>query len=174
MKAKIISLFMMCALSCAANAQQDVEKGFFAEVDAGYSNLYNEKFAVISPSVGYQFNKRFLAGMRVGFETRRYGYTVYTPFVRYNYLPMARCKLFAEAQANIAQREVEGGQASYSEIGLALGASLSLSRHIKMVGRYLFIGYSERDARKAPYMGNGDFLLDANVTRLQLGLQVIF
>ena len=174
MKAKIISLFLMCLLSCAASAQQDVEKGIFAEVDAGYSNLYNDKFAVISPSVGYQFNKRFLAGMRVGFETRRYGYTVFTPFVRYNYLSMARCKLFAEGQANIAQRDVDGGEGGYGEIGLALGASLSLSRHIKMVGRYLFVGYSGRDARKAPYMGNGDFLLDANMTRLRLGLQVIF
>ena len=41
-------------------------------------------------------------------------------------------------------------------------------------GRYLFVGYSSRNERERAYVGEQDFLLDANVARLQIGLQVLF
>lgn len=175
MKKRVATCLLACLLPFVAHAQQNAQKGFFAELTAAYSNIgYHNNFAVISPSVGYQFNDRWLAGMRVGFETRDYAYVICTPFVRFNYLSKPKWALFTEAQANIANRDIDGSQSGYSEIGLSLGASYTLSRHVKLVGRYLFIGYSEREERKNAYAGNGDFLLDANVGRLQLGVQVLF
>ncbi|VFB12896.1 Uncharacterised protein [Bacteroides heparinolyticus] len=174
MKNKIVLLLLATLFSFASHAQRNMQKGLFVELTAGYSNLDDEHFTVISPSIGYQFNKHWLAGMRIGFETRNHAFTIYTPYVRYNYLSMSKWELFAEAQTNIATREIEGGQGGYGEIGIGLGASYTLTRNIKVIGRYLFIGYSSRDARKQVYAGNGDFLLDANITRLQLGAQVRF
>lgn len=175
MKKRITTCLLACLLSFVAYAQPHAQKGFFAELTAAYSNIgYHNNFAVISPSVGYQFNDRWLAGMRVGFETRDHAYIIYTPFARFNYLSKPKWVLFTEAQINIANRNMDGAQAGYSEIGLGLGASYTLSRHVKIVGRYLFVGYSEREERKNAYAGNKDFLLDANVGRLQLGVQVLF
>lgn len=174
MKNKIVLLLLTTLFSFAAHAQRNTQKGLFVELTAGYSNLDNEHFTVISPNIGYQFNRHWLAGMRIGFETRNHAFAIYTPYVRYNYLLMPKWELFAEALTTLAIRNIDGGQSGYGEIGIGLGASYTLTRNVKAIGRYLFIGYSSRDARKQVYAGNGHFLLDANITRLQLGVQVRF
>lgn len=114
------------------------------------------------------------AGFRMTFETRRYDFKIYTPFVRFNYLSRPRWALFAEAQGNIGSRDVDGAQCRYYEAGIGLGGTFSITPHLKLVGRYLFMGYSSRHERESAYAGDHDFLLDANVARLQIGLQYLF
>lgn len=65
---------------------------------------------------------------------------------------------------------------SYASIspGIGLGGSFSITPCLKLTGRYLFVGYSSRNERERAYVGEQDFLLDANVARLQIGLQVLF
>lgn len=66
------------------------------------------------------------------------------------------------------------GHAGYYEAGIGLGGSFSITPCLKLTGRYLFVGYSSRNERERAYVGDQDFLLDANVARLQIGLQVLF
>lgn len=167
-------------LTVRINAKEwkENDRGFLVELTAGYANATSytpsERYANISPGIGYQFNKRWAAGFRMTFETRRYDFKIYTPFVRFNYLSRPRWTLFAEAQGNIGSRDVDGAQCRYYEAGIGLGGTFSITPHLKLVGRYLFVGYSSRHERERAYAGDHDFLLDANVARLQIGLQYLF
>ncbi len=79
-------------LTVGINAKEwkENDRGFLVELTAGYANATSytpsERYANISPGIGYQFNKRWAAGFRMTFETRRYDFKIYTPFVRFNYL----------------------------------------------------------------------------------------
>lgn len=112
--------------------------------------------------------------MKVGFETSSLPYTIYTPFVRFSFLNMRKLHLFTEGQFNILERDADGGQSGYSELGLSFGATYSLCKHLNLIGHYLFVGYTEEDGKKGAWLGKKDFALDANVRRFQLGLQFIF
>lgn len=165
-------LFLLVALFSAE--AQNKEKGFFVEAGVAYADTRHESFAILSPAVGYQFNSYLAAGAKVSFETRHYPYTIYTPFLRYSFFRKSNLKLFTEAQVNIATRDVDGGQSGYSEAGLTLGATYSIGKHLRLVGHYLFVGYSDNDDKSGARIGGGDFALDANIARFQLGAQVLF
>ena len=134
-------------LTVGINAKEwkENDRGFLVELTAGYANATSytpsERYANISPGIGYQFNKRWAAGFRMTFESRRYDFKIYTPFVRFNYLSRPRWTLFAEAQGNIGSRDVDGAQCRYYEAGVGLGGTFSITPHLKLVGRYLFVGY---------------------------------
>lgn len=172
MKAIFVTTFLLL-VGMAAGAQNK-EQGFFVEAGVSYASTENENFVTIAPAVGYQFNSYLAGGMKVGFETRTYPYTIYTPFFRYSFFRKSRLKLFTEAQFNIATRDVDGGQSSYGEIGLSLGATYSIGKHVRLVGHYLFVGYSGDEDESGARMQKGNFALDANVCRLQLGVQYLF
>lgn len=172
MKAIFVTAFLLLA-GTAAGAQNK-EKGFFVEAGVSYASTENENFVIIAPAAGYQFNSYLAGGVKIGFETRTYPYTIYTPFLRYSFFRKSRLKLFTEAQFNIATRNVDGGQSGYSEIGLSLGATYSIRKHVRLVGRYLFVGYSGDNDESDARMRKGNFALDANVCRLQLGVQYLF
>lgn len=171
MKTTFLAILLLLCLSAEA---QKKEKGFFVEAGVSYAHAENENFAIITPAVGYQFNTYLTAGAKVSFETRNYPYTIYTPFLRYSFFRKSNLKLFTEAQFNIATRDVDGGQSGYSEIGLSLGATYSIRKHVRLVGRYLFVGYSEDNDESGARMRKGNFVLDANVCRLELGAQYLF
>lgn len=174
----IILLALTFTSGIHAKEWKENDRGLLIELTAGYghatSYVPSESYVSISPGIGYQFNKRWAAGFRMTFETRDLPFIISTPFVRYSYLSRPRWALFAEAQGNIAFRNADGGQAGYYEAGIGLGGSFSITPHLKLTGRYLFVGYSSRDERERAYAGERNFLLDANVARLQIGLQVLF
>ncbi|ADV44848.1 hypothetical protein [Bacteroides helcogenes] len=178
MKLKLFLLLWVTTFSLAVQAQCKNDKGFLLELTAGYAHastyIPSETYINISPSLGYQFNIHWMAGFRMTFETRKYDFKIYSPYVRFNYLSRPKWGLFAEAQWNIARRSVDGGQCNYDEVGISFGGNYALTPHIKLIGRYLFIGYSTRREREKAYAGKHDFLLDGNIARLQAGLQLIF
>lgn len=67
-----------------------------------------------------------------------------------------------------------GAQSGYGEIGLSLGVTYSIGKHVRLVGHYLFVGYSGDEDESGARMQKGNFALDANVCRLQLGAQYLF
>lgn len=175
MKKYVIFILFLCIIPlCTIQAQTTKEKGFFIEASAAYGSTHYKEYAIITPTVGYQFNKHWSAGMKVGFETGHLAYTIYTPFVRFNFLNIKRLHLFTEAQFNILDREADGGQSGYSEVGLSFGATYSVCKHLNLIGHYLFVGYSAEDRKEGAWLGKKDFALDANARRFQLGLQYIF
>ncbi len=172
---KLTLLVLICTALLSTAKAQTKEKGFFAEASAAYSNTeFDDHYAIITPAIGYQFSSKWSAGMKMGFEMRTYGYTIYSPFIRFNFLQAGELKLFTEAQANILSRDVEGGQSGYGEAGVSFGAIYPISNRLKLVGHYLFVGVSGEEGREGASVNKGDFTLDANVRRLQFGLQFIF
>lgn len=178
MKSRLILVLGMLLLPFALQAQRENNRGFFLEMTAGYGHEHysipEETYANLSPTVGYQFDEHWAAGFRMTFETRDYAFKIYTPFIRYNYLARPKWALFTEALWNRAKRDIDGGQCEYDEVGISLGGTYALSSHVRLVGRYLFVGYSTRKEREKAYVGKSDFLLDANIARLQAGVQVLF
>lgn len=171
---KLTLLLIGCIALLSSATAQSQEKGLFLEASIAYGSGYAKEFAIITPTIGYQFNHRWSAGMKVGFETGNQSYTIYTPYIRFSFLDINKLKLFTEAQVNIFSREVDGGQGSYSEAGLSFGLTYPIWKRLNLVGHYLFIGYSEKDDKEKAWLGDKNFALDANIQRLQLGIQYLF
>ncbi|WP_455671990.1 hypothetical protein [Phocaeicola sp.] len=112
--------------------------------------------------------------MKISFETGNLPWTTYTPFIRFSFPEINKLKIFTEAQFNICNRDVDGGQSSYEEIGLSFGLSYPISKHLNFIGHYLFVGYSGDNNKEGAWLGKGKFAADANILRAQLGLQYIF
>lgn len=171
---KLILLLILFIASLSTVEAQTIDKGFFIEGNIAYGSSHYKNYAIITPVAGYQFNSKWQAGMKVGFETGSLSYTIYTPFVRYNFVHINKLNLFTEAQFSYMSRDVDGGQNTYSEAGLSFGLNYPISRHLKLVGHYLFVGYSGKNGKEGASLGGGDFILDANSRRLQLGVQFLF
>ncbi|NDV59880.1 hypothetical protein [Bacteroides sp. 519] len=173
MKTQIILVAILAILSVNPIKAQIKEKGFLIEGTVSYADTHNGNYIIITPTIGYQFNKYIIGGFKVGFETRDYPYTMYTPFVRYNYLTISKFQLFIEAQFNIAERDVSGGQSGYSEGGFTFGATYPICKNVKISGQYLFLGWSENNRKEGAWLNKSKFGLDANIQRLHLGIQII-
>ena len=171
----VLFVFVGLLLSICSVQAQDRERGIFVEGVASYASTHFKNYAVLTPAVGYQFNPRWSAGFKVGFDTGDYAYVTYTPFARFNFLSASPFRMFVEGKVNFARRDVDGGQSTYQEAGFSVGALWAVSSHLRIVGQYLFLGWSNDDYKEGAWLGkHSDFALDANVRRFQLGLQVLF
>lgn len=173
MKKSLFFIIVLCSTPLLSLAQSK-EKGLFVEGSIAYSDTHYKHSVFLTPTVGYQFHTRWSAGMKASFETGDLAWQVYTPFIRYAFLQHNNLSLFTEAQWNIWRRNVDGGQSGFSEVGLNFGATYAVSQHFRIIGHYLFLGYSGQDKEGAWLGQNTDFGLDANVQRFQLGVQYIF
>ena len=63
----------------------------------------------------------------------------------------------------------------YDEVGITLGATFSITSHLRVKGEYLFLGWSNEDENRLTSEREKEgFIADGHVRRFQLGLQVIF
>lgn len=105
MKTKLFFFTSLLLLSIATATAQTKEKGFFVEMNGGYGevktafvsstvenpllfHLGYARYAVLTPSIGYQINRHWAAGFKIQLESimedeKR---TTYTPYMRYNFL----------------------------------------------------------------------------------------
>lgn len=142
---KFFPLLLGLALLIPANLQaQSDDKGFFVEGSVSYASDYSGgyngngskrtgDFFIITPTIGYQFNDKWSAGLKVGFSTS-------DDFV--------------------------------------FGISYPFNEHLKLVCQYLHIGYSNEynndRAKHGMNLHSGDWVLDANIKRLSIGLSWTF
>ena len=196
---KFFPLLLGLALLIPANLQaQSNDKGFFVEGSVSYASDYSGgyngngskrtgDFFIITPTIGYQFNDKWSAGFKVGFSTSgnyMFNWNSYTPFVRYNILSFGKTCLFTEAKVSkFDWNEIlDGGRNNdFIEAGFSLGISYPFNEHLKLVCQYLHIGYSNeyRDSNKrcskhGLNLHSGDWVLDANIKRLSIGLNWTF
>ena len=100
MKTKLFFFTSLLHLSIATATAQTKEKGFFVEMNGGYGevktafvsstvenpllfHLGYARYAVLTPSIGYQINRHWAAGFKIQFESimedekKNYLYTLY-------------------------------------------------------------------------------------------------
>ena len=193
---KFFPLLLGLALLIPANLQaQSDDKGFFVEGSVSYASDYSGgyngngskrtgDFFIITPTIGYQFNDKWSAGLKVGFSTSDdfvFDWNCYTPFVRYNFCSLGEANLFTEGKVsgNVFPDPGEGGGSPhYVEAGFSLGISYPFNEHLKLVCQYLHIGYSNEynndRAKHGMNLHSGDWVLDANIKRLSIGLSWTF
>ena len=189
MKTKLFFFTSLLLLSIATATAQTKEKGFFVEMNGGYGevktafvsstvenpllfHLGYARYAVLTPSIGYQINRHWAAGFKIQFESimedeKR---TTYTPYMRYNFLHPVKFNIFMDMQVSairhLGKNDVEGG--------INPGASYALNNHFSILLKYLFIGFNGEDRKSGVMIKSKNFIIDANWRRLQLGLQYIF
>lgn len=197
---KFFPLLLGLALLIPANLQaQSDDKGFFVEGSVSYASDYSGgyngngskrtgDFFIITPTIGYQFNDKWSAGFKVGFSTSgdfMFNWNSYTPFVRYNFCSLGKANLFTEGKVSIfGYHDVIGGDSNFVEAGFSFGISYPLNKHLKIVCQYLHIGYSDEyndvndnakfSAKHGMNLHSGDWVLDANIKRLSIGLSWTF
>lgn len=164
------------------------EKGFFVEMDGAYGRYekysYSQSFMVIGPSLGYKINPRWSVGAKMLFETAGFNYATFGIYSQYYYWNRSRFGAFIDFQASCGWSRTgidtdnsgKGADGVFGEVGFALGASYALSDHFAILLRYPYIGYNsgyfERDYGATAHVG--DFIVDGNWKRLQLGVRYLF
>jgi len=177
-------ILLMAVLLPSSMQAQEKEKGFFMEGSIAYA--YERKFwgptesyLNITPTIGYQFNPKWNLGLKMELQCGResdYKYIGFIPFARYNFCKLGKVSLFTEAKMNLYdkyQTMLEEDD-SYVEAGFSLGAYLPLNRHLKIICQYLHVGYSEQYKKGGAFINSGDWGIDANIKRLNLGLNWTF
>lgn len=180
MKTIITSLLLL--VSCLLASAQTKENGLFVEMNGGYGRIEyyyiktHDGYGFLSPAIGYQFNSRWAAGLRTRFELAADKFKTFGVYGQYSFWQMNRIKLYGEAAATVSRSGIiDGGDNRYSEAGLSVGAAYSLSKHCNILLRYLHIGYSDAEHRNEDFcLGDGKFIVDGNLKRLQIGIQWIF
>ena len=68
MKIRFFFGALVLALLSAISVKAQDERGIFVEGVASYASTHYKNYAVLTPAVGYQFNDRWAAGFKVGFD----------------------------------------------------------------------------------------------------------
>ena len=168
--------------SCLLASAQTKERGLFIELNGGYGQIEkfdntHDGYGFLAPAIGYQFNSRWAAGIKTRFELGAdYNFNTFGAYGQYAFWQKNRIKLFGEAAATLSVcGGLDGGDNSYSEAGLSVGAAYSLGGHCNLLLRYLHIGYSDAYHLNEDFcLGGGKFVVDGNLKRLQVGVQWIF
>ena len=126
---------LVLALLSATSVKAQDERGIFVEGVASYASTHYKNYAVLTPAVGYQFNDRWAAGFKVGFDTGDLAYVTYTPFARFSFLTGSAFRMFVEGKLNFASSDVDGGQCTYQEAGFSLGASYAVCPHLRLMAQ---------------------------------------
>ena len=174
-----ILAFVCLPFVCHAQAK---DKGFFMEMNIGYAHTdyHDDSYMLLSPRIGYQFNDRWAAGVKYIGETDNYlQYHTLGGYAQFCFWQNHRWRAFAEGGVTFGMLTdcPYGGEYDDCEVeaGISLGISYSLSHHLNLMLRYLHIGYSESlRAHGNACWGDHKFILDANISRLQIGVQYIF
>ena len=197
MKQFTLFLFFLVLFLPTNTQAQSKDKGFFVEGNLSYASDFwknykrdggvTDEFFIITPAVGYQINEKWSVGFKVGFSTSgnyMFNWNSYTPFIRYNILSFGKTCLFTEAKVSkFDWNEIlDGGRNNdFIEAGFSLGVSYPFNEHLKLVCQYLHIGYSneyrDRNNRCSKHglnLHSGDWVLDANIKRLSIGLNWTF
>lgn len=159
----------------------------------GANQYHDSEFKVgfmFTPRVGYRFNDRWEAGALFKYEkvadaATYYGFGAYG---EYNYLRFVdnRLRLFVDLQAYYSA----GGRDGYgddlgapedkqpTEVGFVPGIAYRIpGSKVDLKLRYLFIGFNNNDRwykEMGGCVGRGDWILDAGLRRLELGVAVNF
>jgi hypothetical protein len=179
----LIAAWLFC-MPLVSRAQADDGKGMFVELNIGHAHTYYHDddgvYTILSPRLGYQFNDRWSAGIKyIGEINNDLQYHTGGIYAQYNFWQKNRFKTFVEGAftLGVAEEGLDGGNDDGTDLeaGFSFGASYTLSNHFNLLLRYLYVGFSHsvRVHQKACW-GDHNFILDANLSRLQIGVQYIF
>ena len=108
-KRQLLTLLFVLGITLPIQLQAQVkDKGFFVEGSFAYADeeqfyggKHYENYFIIKPAVGYQFNDKWSAGVKISFSTSddfRFNWFSSTPFVRYNFCSLGKANLFTEGK----------------------------------------------------------------------------
>lgn len=192
---KRILLFAMAALfACNAFAQNNSdERGFTAGIMFGLSQTHHDNFinkknhigVIVTPRLGYRFNSSWEAGALFRYEkfSEDLNYYGIGGYGEYSFLHFNNgLRMFVDLQAyhSFPGTDIDGGnEESFTEVGFVPGVAYRIGNSpVDLKLRYLFVGFNHGPRyykSEAPgCLGRGDFILDAALRRLEIGVSVTF
>lgn len=168
------------------------EKGAVAEINFGLTRtssnilIRNEIGMIVDGRVGYKLDKHWIAGAMIKYENikspcRKFlGFGAYGHY-RFNRMKRLPLTFFIESYALYStdrDRPYAPGDKNKVEVGFVPGLSYTIPKtplDVKL--RYLFIGYNNENKylkSNGGCLGRGDWVIDAGLRRLELGLAVTF
>lgn len=200
---KVAFMLLMVVLAFAAKAEEpEAERGVTASVLLGFTHDHfrdGHKWALgveVTPRVGYRFNDKLEAGVLFKYENvaeaaNYYGLGAYGQYSFARFLD-SRLRLFVDLQAYYSW----GGRDGYdgyidnngypganddkqpTEVGFVPGVAYRIpGSKVDIMLRYLFIGFNNNDRwykELGGCVGRGDWILDAGLRRLEIGVAYTF
>ncbi len=193
---RLAAILIGCIALLAApslSASETSEQGMTAGISLGLSNSnrHHHVGMVVRPNVGYRFNRTWEAGAFFRFENNGWGGKIYnlSLYGEYNFFPFAdkRFSMFVDFQAGKGWLPtVYDDDPTVSnhrhhtdvEIGFVPGMKFHIpGTQADLRLRYLFVGYNNYNIythRSHAVIGGGDWIIDAALRRLELGISVNF
>lgn len=184
----IVGLWLM-PVNSQAGIFDNPDKGMTAEMGLGISRVseytvgvpYEElhKTGVIYiPRLSYRFNSNWSAGIIFRYDSNNFdSYKSYGAFAELSFLKIRSCwlRVFTDLHYLYNHSDIR----NFTEIGLVPGIALNIpGSPIDIKLRYLFIGFNDGYYRHKDVGGclgrRGDWILDAGLRRLELGVAVNF
>lgn len=202
-------LIVICSISALHAKSDDYGKGIIVEVGISrdhnkVNTFYNESYAVLSPKVGFRFNKRLIVGLAASISLDKGDYIIgvnnhYGVFAEYNVWYKRGFYIFLTGEiSHVHQKDhfvvldgIYPGVTvnlpkihSATEVGLTPGIGYKIPKvGIDVKIRYGFIGYNDMRNPWERYVSvrdidgcltRGDFMLDGSSRRLQLSIGYTF
>lgn len=173
MKKLFTVLLATAAILVSAHKVSAQDSGWWLGGQVGFWHYgdYSTSILSISPEAGYDFNKRWSAGLAIGFDyVNEDGFSAnvfsFSPYARWKFFNKGILSLFLDGGFAVATGDLDGFQ-----IGITPGLSLKISDHFSFLTHIGFLGYSN------DYFNNNDgegFGLKLSATDLKFGFFYTF
>ena len=191
----VIIGFLFCWLAApnvlAYDNMVSPERGMTAGISLGLSDSDHSHSVgiIVRPNIGYRFSRTWETGAFFRYEDCR-GLDVYnlSLYGEYDFFPFRNdnFSLFVDLQAGLgwipldydAEMGAKEPNTTFVEIGFVPGVKYHIpgtKANIRL--RYLFVGFNNYKGgynNHRACIDNGDFLLDASLRRLEIGISVNF
>lgn len=124
---------------------------FFSLFIVSYTSVDDDSYFSwkIAPEIGFQFDKKWDAGLSLGYTGVENGQKVFelAPYVRYTVCGSKVVDFFIEGTVGYAHYDNKKPLDDYDafEIGLKPGLKVNLSKHVAFVTKIGFLGYQRLD-----------------------------
>ena len=144
---KIMMTLATLFVAVCASAQVYIGGGFsLANTSVDDDSYFSWK---IAPEIGFQFDKKWDAGLSLGYTGVENGQKVFelAPYVRYTVCGSKVVDFFIEGTVGYAHYDNKKPLDDYDafEIGLKPGLKVNLSNHVAFVTKIGFLGYQRVD-----------------------------
>ena len=195
MRKLLLSIFMLCILSVAANAQVYMGGTFGFTYRKDVNDVSKRDFTLV-PEIGYQLNDKISTGMNLGYRhignTTISGFTYacdkyisfgIAPYIRYNLYQNHKVRIFADGVASLWHVKYKGLQNAGEQtgkdidgnrwtVGIRPGIAYDATQHFSCLAKIGWFGYS--CTKMEGYKATATWNIDLDTDNLAIGFLYLF
>ncbi len=175
MKKVLMTLVVMFAVMTAYAQEMYIGGG----IALWHNHDADKTLFSITPEFGYEFNKKWAVGGRIGYshsvkEIEDYDYTinafVFAPYARFSFYENKVVRLFLDMGMGVSSYKAKHHDSECGfELGIKPGLAVKLNNHFSLVAKVGFAGY-----RDDYYYGEDGFGVALDGEDLSFGIEYAF